>query len=480
LSGAGTISPATRERWEWLAVALLAVVFCFAKLDSGSLRTWDEAIYAQVAKEFVVTGDWLRPTWNGDAWFHKPPLALWTMAVGFSVWGVGEGAVRLGSALCGVIGVLCTFGFARRAFGREAALLSALVLLATPQYLVFSKLGMLDVPLTAFVAMSLFAYWKGLADARWLLAACAAFAVGFMIKGPAALVAPLVCLVHVLVHREWGPLRSLWLWAGGAIALAIVAPWHVLQLMEHGRAFLDEYVGFHVLTRSTEALEGHAGGPFYYLGALVREQYPWFVLSYAALPYCAFLAWKEKNRSLSLMVCWIGVVFGVYTLVATKINWYILPAYPALAICIGVLLVRLLGRRHVYKVAAAVVLVLLLQGALTPGVFDLDHNPEVKAVARVAGPLVPTGETLFLYETAVPSVLFYADRRVVEYDEESLEELARHLRERGELVCITRKERRLERLREALGHGGVEVIDSRGTYFLLRLHVAEKEFDIDV
>jgi len=474
MNDTGTTSPTTKARWELLAVALLAILFCFAKLDSGSLRTWDEAIYAQVAKEFVQTGDWLRPTWNGEPWFHKPPLALWTMALGFSVWGIGEGAVRFGSAICGVLGVLCTFGFTRRAFGREAALLSALVLLGTPQYLVFSKLGMLDVPLTTFVALSLFAYWRGLSDRRWLLLACAAFAAAFMIKGTAAVVAPLICLAHFLVHREWSLFRSLHLWGGGAIALAIVAPWHVLQVMEHGREFLDEYLGFHVLARSTEALEGHEGGPFYYLGALVREQYPWFVLSYLALPYCAYLAWKEKGRSLSLLVCWIGVVFGVYTLIATKINWYIMPAYPALAICIGVFLVRVLGRRRLYAVAAAAVLILALQGVMTPGVFDLDHGPDVKAVAQQAGSLVPSGETLYLYETAIPSVLFYAARRTVEYEEESLDDLARRLHERGELICITRKVRRLELLRQTLGRAGVEIIDTRGSYFLLRLR-APKE-----
>ena len=458
-----------RARWELLALTVLAMVFCFAKLDSGSLRTWDEAIYAQVAKEIVLSGDWLRLSWDGEAWFHKPPLAMWAMALGFRVWGIGEGAVRLGSAICGVIGVLCTYGFARRVFGRETALLSALVLLGTSQYLVFSKLGMLDVPLTACVTLSLVAYWKGLSDSRWLVAACAAFAIGFMIKGMAACVAPLICGTHVLVHRDWSTLRSPYLWAGGVVALVIIAPWHVLQIVEHGEAFLGDYVGFHVLTRSTEALEGHEGGPFYYVGALIREQYPWFVLSFVAFPWCAFLAWKEKSRSLSLLVCWVGVVFGIYTVVATKINWYIMPAYPALAICIGVFLVRLFGRRHHYKLVAGAALVLALQGWITPGVFDLDHGPDVKSVARQAGRLLPHGETLYAYEAAVPSVLFYADRRVEYFDEESLEDLANRLRERGELLCITHEPGRVQQLRQRLGRAGVEVIDTRGAHFLLRL-----------
>ena len=48
MSDTGTVSGPGRARWELLVLALLAMVFCFAKLDSGSLRTWDEAIYAQV------------------------------------------------------------------------------------------------------------------------------------------------------------------------------------------------------------------------------------------------------------------------------------------------------------------------------------------------------------------------------------------------------------------------------------------------
>ena len=67
----------------------------------------------------------------------------------------------------------------------------------------------------------------------------------------------------------------------------------------------------------------------------------------------------------------------------------------------------------------------------------------------------------------------------MDYDEKSLEGLARHLRERGEFICITRKVRRVERLRQALGHGGVEVIDSRDAYFLLRLHAVKEERESD-
>jgi len=460
---------AVRARWDLIALALLAAIFCFAKLDSGSLRTWDEAIYGQVAQEYFQTGDWLRPSWNGSPWFHKPPFAMWFMALGFSVFGVGEGAVRLGSAICGGLGVLGTYAFARRFFGREAALLSALMLLSTPTYLIFSKLGMLDVPLTLFVAASVFAYRKGLADPRWLTAAGVAFATAFMIKGVAALVAPLICLAHVLVHREWRTLRSLYLWAGGALALMIIGPWHVLQFMEHGNAFLDEYVGFHVLARSTEALEGHGGGPFFYLGALVRQQYPWFLLSFPAVAFCTYRAWKERDRSLSLLACWIAVVFGIYTLVATKITWYIMPAYPALALCIGVSLQRLVGRRHLYKLVAGVLLALVLQATMTRGILDLEHEPEVKALARQARAWVAEGETLYVYEMAIPTALFYVGRHVDELDEQLLGELAGHVEQDGEIICLTRNADRVERLRGAVASGAVEVLDRRGEYHLLRI-----------
>ena len=64
----------------FLPISLLVLVAAFAllwKLGTGSLAAWDEAIYAQVAKEMVRSGDWLTLHWGNQPWFEKPPLFMW-------------------------------------------------------------------------------------------------------------------------------------------------------------------------------------------------------------------------------------------------------------------------------------------------------------------------------------------------------------------------------------------------------------------
>jgi hypothetical protein len=55
-------SPLQRCNWaRWLisaGVLGLALVLLFYRLGDGSLHDWDEAIYAQVAKELLLSHDW--------------------------------------------------------------------------------------------------------------------------------------------------------------------------------------------------------------------------------------------------------------------------------------------------------------------------------------------------------------------------------------------------------------------------------------
>ena len=119
-----------RDRWlVSLGVLGLALLLLFYHLGDGSLYEWDEAIYAQVAKETFRSDTWMTLTWNGTPFFHKPPLYFWLTALTYKIIGVHELAARLWPAMFGFGVVVLTFILGVRLRSWLVGALAALLLL---------------------------------------------------------------------------------------------------------------------------------------------------------------------------------------------------------------------------------------------------------------------------------------------------------------------------------------------------------------
>ena len=53
-----------RNHWEILLLLVLAAIVLLPGLSSHPLVSWDEAIYAEISKEFLIMHSWLVPHWN--------------------------------------------------------------------------------------------------------------------------------------------------------------------------------------------------------------------------------------------------------------------------------------------------------------------------------------------------------------------------------------------------------------------------------
>ncbi|MGR3220526.1 MAG: ArnT family glycosyltransferase [Candidatus Anammoxibacter sp.] len=448
-------------------LSILALVLCYTNIWAGSLRDWDEATYAVVAKEYFQKGNWLVPTIEGNLWFHKPPFVMWFMSLGYYVFGVGEFAVRFGSASAGVGSIIITYLFTRKMLCANTALLAALVLLGIPHFLSHAKMGMLDVPLTFFISLSLFSYYKSITDSRWWLATGAAFGVAFMIKGVAAGIAPFTILLHMLIMLRFKQLRSLYMWAGIGIALVILVPWHAIQAYRYGEIFWNEYFFYHVIKRATSGIENHSGSIFYYVGVLVKDARPWFLAAFPAVIYCALIAWKERDKRFLFLVCWVFSVFLIISVFSTKLEWYIMPLYPPLSICIAAFLLRLFRYRHFSKIITGSVIVLALNGIFCHRIFDLDYRPDVKALAPRIKSEVPLDGTIYVYNISQPSVRYYSERHVAQF---SLEEMSKHsvlTKENGNIYVLTRR-REMEQLPTLIPDRTPEIIESCGDHLFVK------------
>src|SRR5512147_3337674 len=99
-------------------LGVAAALIILSRAGVGPLANYDDAYYAEKAKQMLHTGDWLTPRFAGVERLDNPPLFLWLMAGSFAVLGVTSFAAILWSALAGVACVVLTHRLARE-LGRD-------------------------------------------------------------------------------------------------------------------------------------------------------------------------------------------------------------------------------------------------------------------------------------------------------------------------------------------------------------------------
>ena len=182
-------------------------------LGRSPLFDVDEGAFSQATVEMFHRGDFLSTYLNGRPRYDKPILVYWLQAASIAVLGVSEFALRLPSALCASLWALLTFLFARRCLGSQQALLAAGMLATSLGVYIIGRAATADALLNLLIAASMFAAWLHLYTGRrgWLYATFAAIGLGFLAKGPVAILVPLAVTFLFCVLR-----RDLRTWARAA------------------------------------------------------------------------------------------------------------------------------------------------------------------------------------------------------------------------------------------------------------------------
>ena len=178
---------------------MIALACAIAPLAIG-LGAWalfepDEGRNAEIAREMLLTGDWVVPHLNGLPFLDKPPLLFWAIAAGFRALGEHEWVARLPSMLAAIATIAVTYALGRALVGRRAAVTAAIVLATSPMVLGFARLAIFDMPLTAFVTFAIYALVRARIDEdAWPWIPLAGFAIGLALltKGPVGLALPLI------------------------------------------------------------------------------------------------------------------------------------------------------------------------------------------------------------------------------------------------------------------------------------------------
>ena len=144
-------------RFSLIAISGMAI---FYLLGRHVLRNWDEAIYAEIAKEMLAGHNWLTPHFDFQPWLEKPPLFMWLTVLMYRLFGISEFSARFTGALCGIATIWLTFEIGRRLMDDWNGLVAAAILLTNGYFLFISRFGSVDMPLTFCMTLVAYGYLR--------------------------------------------------------------------------------------------------------------------------------------------------------------------------------------------------------------------------------------------------------------------------------------------------------------------------------
>ncbi|MGB8685626.1 MAG: phospholipid carrier-dependent glycosyltransferase [Candidatus Binatus sp.] len=362
--------------------AILAAILYLPGLGRPALWEPDEGRYAEIAREMVISGDYVTPRDDFELYFEKPPLVYWANAASIKIFGVNEFAVRLPAALFSIGQVVVTAALAELIFGATAGFFAALALALSPLFFGFARFATLDPALAFFLTAALAAFHVAAHDdsfsqpsaRRWMLISAAMLALGTLAKGPVALIlgGP-IALAWLATERRLRQIVQMPLVWCGLIYLAIVLPWFIL-MEARNPGFLHFFFIHEHLERYVTSNE-HGWGPWFFIPIVIGGMWPW--IFFVPLGWSAMRAddtlpnsapASSRRSAASFLAIWFIIIFVFFSIPRSKLGTYILPALPPLAIVAGFGLVRIgavgAASRHRLLAVIAIANLILASGLL--------------------------------------------------------------------------------------------------------------------
>ncbi len=378
----------------------LTLPLFFYNLGAYSLVDFDEAWYAEIAKNILKFHQPFLLSFNGQSYLDHPPLGFNLIALSFRLFGGSEFAARLPSAVLGFGAVLLVYFIGKSLFNRWVGL-SAAAMLASSVWFVFrAREADLDSPFLFFLLLTVFAAAQVKRDPRWLYLLALALAAALQVKSAIGLTVFPAVLILLFLARQKLDWRRVVL--ALALFLAALLPWLVSNWLVFGQAFLNRYLAiglrssYQTVFSPTTLTYLHSGiGKWYYPALL-------------SLPASLFFI-RRWPQLLALLSTTAVLLFGFLTNQKTEI-WHLLPLYPFLFLILSAVIFSV-GRLQIFLIA----LVILISAYQIYGfrynirLTDQGNSDLVKVSKASRGrdePLYLDGQDFF------PTTVFYSQKQV--------------------------------------------------------------------
>ena len=352
------ISIKSKKRILTFLIVLVSGIIIFI-LGLGSTGLVDETppLFAAAGRAMSESGDWLTPKVNGINRFDKPPLLYWLMGFFYSLpknetWdSLGTLSARLPSALAS-LSLMLVIGdtvYCRPQKGDRKILApfeASVGFSLSPLVIIWRRTAVSDALLCGTLGISLLLFWRRMASNKsekcllpWI---CLAFAI--LTKGPVALILCLFTIATFLMtQKDWRNLYAKINPKNGLLITFLISfPWYLLELLKEGKPFWDNFFGYHNFQRYTSVVNNHSEPIWFFLYIMILGSLPLTpFLFHGIFESCKDLLKSlkkgcESSETLFIFcLCWLGTVLIFFSISATKLPSYWLPATPAAAILIS-------------------------------------------------------------------------------------------------------------------------------------------------
>src|SRR5205085_1508934 len=328
----------------WAAPFLILLTAAIYIGSAGIPALLDDAdsFYAEVAREMNLRHDWITPYANELRFLEKPPLFYWLISLSYKLFGSANAfTARLPTAIIVTALVFVTFKIGKLLCGVRAGLLGGLALASSVGMFLFTRILLPDALFTLLLALILYAFlrWQQaeqkIGPLLWIygLAGAAVLARGLIgVVFPAAII-----FGTLLVSGRLRDTVRLFSLKGLLLFLVIAAPWHILVGVRNPGFFWFYFINEHVLRFLGKRYPMDYGtvplAPFWLLHLVWL--FPWSI-------YLVTLCWPshfkravaENRRPLTLLLVW-GLTILLFFSFSTRLEYYTMPALPALALLAG-------------------------------------------------------------------------------------------------------------------------------------------------
>jgi 4-amino-4-deoxy-L-arabinose transferase-like glycosyltransferase len=320
-------------RWRpllWIGIVVNATGLFFTIIEP------DGAVYATIAKQMVLTGDYVNLVLQGNDWLDKPHFPFWMMALSYHLFGITTFAYKFPALLFWGLGGWYTYRFANLFYTKAVAQISVLIYL-TAMHAVLSNNDVRAEPyLMGLIIGSVFHFYKASQQKFGkdlilgaLLAACAIMTKGIFVVSTIGI----GLLIHWSWRKEWTQLFH-WRWLVAIVFILLFITPELYSLYQQfdlhpekivfGKTgvsgirffFWDSQFGRFF---NTGPIKGD-GDKFFFLHTTLWAFFPSSILFFAAI----FSAAKSKLKQLPELIT-IGTT--AFTFLLFSISGFQLPHY---------------------------------------------------------------------------------------------------------------------------------------------------------